>query len=679
MKHLILSILIAMLAVLPAQAQIPQTMSYQGVLTDGGGTPVLDGSYSLTFKIYTASSGGSDIWTETQTVQVTGGIFSAILGSLNPLDVSFDAPYWLGVAVDGGAEFAPRRTLTAAAYSLNSQGVVDSAITAPKIASGQVVKSLNALTDAVTLAAGANVAIATSNDSLIISASGGGGSLDWSLTGNAGTSPGTNFLGTTDDRPLEIHVNSVRAMRFEPDAAGLSPNIIGGSWLNRSFDGAIGATIGGGGGQANTFNYVSDDYGTVGGGSINRAGSYNGVPDDAIYATVGGGYHNDATATESTVGGGGFNEATDVRATVGGGFQNLATMRDATIGGGVGNAAGGRGATVGGGTGNVASGNESVVAGGVSNQAIRNQATVGGGASNSAASVYTTVSGGRFNTASGLYDVVAGGQNNSAEGQWAFVGGGDSDTAAGMYSTVAGGRGNRAGQNFATVGGGWNNTASGAAATVVGGSGNSAASAYSVASGLRATIDAAHGGVFMFADNSNFDFNSAASNEFAARATGGVRFVTAIDGAGTPTAGVTVASGGGSWSTLSDRNAKENFTPIDCVAVLEQIDAIDVSAWNYKTQDASIRHMGPTAQDFYAAFGLGEGDTRINTVDADGVALAAIKGLHRIVKEKDVQIAELERRMAELEAIVRLLSQKSGVSALAAGEIETAEARVGDK
>jgi hypothetical protein len=128
----------------PASAQIPQTMSYQGVLTDGAGTPEPDGSYNITFSLYAASSGGSAIWTETQSVQVTGGIFSVILGSQTPLAVAFDQTYWLGVSVNGGQEFSPRRELTSAAYSLNARSIVP----------GGALTRLNALTDDVTLSAG---------------------------------------------------------------------------------------------------------------------------------------------------------------------------------------------------------------------------------------------------------------------------------------------------------------------------------------------------------------------------------------------------------------------------------------------------------------------------------------------------------------------------------------------
>jgi hypothetical protein len=628
MKRLaILTVALLVLVVAVGWGLVPETISYQGVLTDGAGTPVADGSYDLTFKIYAVASGGTEIWTETQTVSVAGGIFSAILGSLNPLGIPFDAKYWLGVAVNGGAEFAPRRELTATAYSLNARGVADSAITASKIADGTVVRSLNALTDDVTLAAGTNVAIAASGDSLIISA-GGGGSGAWSLSGNSGTTAGTDFLGTTDSVALEVKVNGARALRIEPRAP--TANLIGGWRLNRVIDGAVGATIGGGGGEGNTWQTVSDSWGTIAGGGNNVAGSDDGTPDNATYATVGGGRRNRATAQYATVAGGQFNTASNVRATVGGGLNNDAINAWATIAGGESNTAGGQWAAVAGGSFNSATGQHATVGGGNNNSAIQTQSA------------------------------VVGGRGNLASGQWSFVGGGDYDTASAMYATVAGGRLNRAGGNYATVGGGYQNAATGTAAAVAGGSQNSAGGLYSLAAGYRAKISSLHGGAFVFADQNDFDFSSAAQNEFAVRATGGVRFVSAIDGSGTPTAGVELTSGSGSWASLSDRNAKENFVAVDGVAVLEALAAMEISTWNYKTQDAHIRHIGPMAQDFHAAFGVGEDERRISTVDADGVALAAIQGLKRIADEKDARIAELERRLAELERIVALLARESG-------------------
>src|SRR5688572_18884044 len=81
------------------------------------------------------------------------------------------------------------------------------------------------------------------------------------------------------------------------------------------------------------------------------------------------------------------------------------------------------------------------------------------------------------------------------------------------------------------------------------------------------------------------------------------------------------------WSSLSDRNAKENFAATNPREVLDKVTALPLATWNYKSQEKPIRHLGPTAQDFHAAFNLGENDRTITTIDADGVALAAIQGL----------------------------------------------------
>jgi len=157
-------------------------------------------------------------------------------------------------------------------------------------------------------------------------------------------------------------------------------------------------------------------------------------------------------------------------------------------------------------------------------------------------------------------------------------------------------------------------------------------------------------------------FSSTSTNEFAVRATGGVRFVTGIDTNGTPTAGVSVPAGGTGWDVISDRNLKENFEPVDGKEVLEQVAAMPISRWNMKTQDPSIRHIGPMAQDFHAAFGVGEDNKRINSVDADGVALAAIQGLNqkleREAKEKDCRIAKLEETVNELADLVNELNRQ---------------------
>lgn len=99
---------------------------------------------------------------------------------------------------------------------------------------------------------------------------------------------------------------------------------------------------------------------------------------------------------------------------------------------------------------------------------------------------------------------------------------------------------------------------------------------------------------------------------------------------------------------FSDRNLKENFSPADGREVLERLTAVPIETWNYKSDDPLVRHMGPMAQDFARAFGLGEDDKRIHTIDSAGVALAAIQALYAMMLDKDREIEALKRRVEEL-------------------------------
>ena len=163
-------------------------------------------------------------------------------------------------------------------------------------------------------------------------------SIPWEVTGNAGTTPGTNFVGTTDDVALELKVNSLRVLCLEPDAT--SPNVIGGWNENYVLSGAYGGTIGGGG-QSGSVNFVQDNYGTVSGGRKNQAGNDNETTTDAVYATVAGGYNNKASNNYSSIGGGSFNTASGSYSGVLGGFQNLGSGNYSAIPGGIFNTASG--------------------------------------------------------------------------------------------------------------------------------------------------------------------------------------------------------------------------------------------------------------------------------------------------------------------------------------------------
>jgi hypothetical protein len=115
------------------------------------------------------------------------------------------------------------------------------------------------------------------------------------------------------------------------------------------------------------------------------------------------------------------------------------------------------------------------------------------------------------------------------------------------------------------------------------------------------------------------------TNTFRVRAAGGTIIASNAQG----NAGVILSPGNGAWESVSDVRKKTAFRDVDGEALLATLAAMPVRTWQYRSQAASIRHMGPTAQDFRRAFGLGESDTTITTVDADGVALAAARALAR--------------------------------------------------
>lgn len=131
---------------------------------------------------------------------------------------------------------------------------------------------------------------------------------------------------------------------------------------------------------------------------------------------------------------------------------------------------------------------------------------------------------------------------------------------------------------------------------------------------------------FIFADNSAATVtNNTVNNQFMVRASGGVIFYSAS----AMNNGVQLFAGGGAWASACDVNKKENFRKEDPELLLQKIMNMDVRTWNYKSQPDHIRHIGPMAQDFYNAFSLGEHKKAINTIDIDGVNLAAIKALEK--------------------------------------------------
>ncbi len=316
--------------------------------------------------------------------------------------------------------------------------------------------------------------------------------------------------------------------------------------------------------------------------------------------------------------------------------------------------------TVGGGLNNTA-GQFSIVAGGRNNNASGADSTVAGGNTNTASNQSSTVAGGANNFASGAVSTVAGGQSNNASGDFGSVAGGGANTASGLYSTVSGGQINAASASYSTIAGGFNNNVSGDSSTVAGGRNNTASGDFSFAAGRRAKTNS-HAGAFAWGDSTDANIDATADNQFVARATGGFKFWTQVDGSGNVTVGATLAPGMTAWSVLSDRNVKEHFASVDGREILARLAAIPISTWNYKSADAPYRHIGPMAQDFYAAFQVGEDDKHITTIDADGVALAAIQGLNQKLEEeirqKDSQIAAQQKQLESQQSQMAAMQQQ---------------------
>lgn len=312
---------------------------------------------------------------------------------------------------------------------------------------------------------------------------------------------------------------------------------------------------------------------------------------------------------------------------------------------------------------------------------------------NRVAGSYGTVGGGFGNLAGN----DAGGALNST---FATVAGGLRNTAGNVGSTVSGGSANTASGDSSTVTGGAFNSAIGTQSTVAGGFFNTASGAWSFAAGTHARANGANCAVFSlwgsspgmpcFGNASQFfigALHGMSIDYHSQRADGGGdRFV--YIGNNFPPYTITTWTGatltdGGVWTNASDATRKDAFAEIDNRAILETLAALPIRSWRYKVEPDDVRHIGPTAQDFKAAFALGHDEKSIATVDADGVALAAIQGLNAkvdaLVATKDAQIAALRREMSDLRAshLKEIADLRLAIELLMARE--TADVRVAHK
>jgi|GEM_PF-5272191 len=295
----------------------------------------------------------------------------------------------------------------------------------------------------------------------------------WGLEGNAGTTAGTNFVGTTDGADLHFEIrsndslnhslvmeNRRRSIYRDGDftitnisTATIVPGNLRGYW---SVDLQIFRKI--------PIDVASGNFSFIGGGAYNRASAH--------VSTIVSGFSNIASGYCSFIGAGRMNNATAHYTIIPGGSNNTASDTGATISGGIYNTASNLYATISGGRTNTASASYSTIAGGYHNIASDTGATVSGGSDNEASGDFSTIGGGRNNIARDTCSTIAGGYRNIATGD---------------VSTIAGGILNETPADFSTIGGGFNNTASGQYATVPGGYQNIAQSYAETVIGVFAT------------------------------------------------------------------------------------------------------------------------------------------------------------------------------------------------
>ena len=335
-------------------------------------------------------------------------------------------------------------------------------------------------------------------------------------------------------------------------------------------------------------------------------------------------------------------------------------------------------------------------------------ATISGGGSaddpNAALGSYATVGGGRGNRASDR-STIGGGELNFAASR-ATVAGGNENSAGHLFATISGGLGNGAAAYAAVPGGGDN--CAGASYSFAAGRGakvRRSSGALTLPLGAACAdvpaVTSGDRGTFVWSDDDSADFISDGANRFLVRARGGARFVTtdgglvsesdtsAINGAalrGRNTSGpamfvesesqingtvvISNAVGGplidgysggaqmfqlagngnmiiaGTLSEGSDRNSKTDIVAVDPQSVLERLLDVEVSRWRYRDDPSGTEHIGPMAQDFNAAFELGEAPERLAGIDVQGVALAAIQALAARNAKLEARIAALEARLA---------------------------------
>lgn len=701
LSSLMVFVLLAIVVPTQLSAVVPQVVNYQGRLTTSGGTPVADGNYQITFQIYTALSGGTSLWNSgAQTVAVGNGLFNVKLGA-SPMTAlpdnlfSADTARYLGITVASDPEISPRTQITSVGYAyqslradsaklalavapntVTSTSIVDgtiapndlanNAVTNPKLAPGSV-NTPNIMPNAVTSMEIAPGAVTNPK-------------LAPNSVANANIQPAA--VATLNIQPSAVTTNEIanntillQDIAQNGAAAGQIMKWNGTGWAiaNDSVGSASSASCnwtlsdsvlytnrywGLARGNATNLLYGTNKYTMVNWGNQSTTGTSG---ENVGFATVSGGYSNTASKSYSTVAGGSTNSASAAYAVVGGGDMNSATAI---------------GATVAGGFTNISSSQYAAVCGGISNTAVANAAFVGGGV---------------LNNVVGANSVVAGGYNNVANGTYNAVGGGQDNNSNGAHATIGGGQQNVATNDHAVVCGGWQNTVIGLRSAIGGGHLNQIHSVYSSIPGGEENFIQPPAN-YSLAFGWGVDVIQPFRTEFYDGARSGQLQINHDDldpvppmpyvilvGTNPGNGNAAFLSPGGIWTNTSSRATKENFQTLGREELLNRIASLPVESWNYK--NSTERHIGPCAEEFVGAFGVGVANQdgsidnkHLSASDVAGVALAGVKGsiqqaqelkaaiqsLTEQLYEKTSEIDEMKAQIQKLTELVQMLTAAQG-------------------
>ena len=639
--------LLSAFSLLPAThllAQSPALINYQGRLLDG--TNLVNGTVGLSLRLFNTPSGGVPLYEDSNSVAVVDGLYATLIGD-DPVDPSFLSAFtipdvWVEVAVNG-TTLTPREQIASVGFALTTRGLRVST-------NGSAIHN-----------PGVNFSVDDADYATV-----SGGFL--------------NSIGTNSDYAVVGGGSGNRADGFYATIAGGRANAIG------RFSSA--STIAGG--DENSIGSVSP-YTVIAGGQQNVVGA------NASHALIGGGLSNRVAASEAaTVAGGKDNsiEAGSDWATIGGGLENtiMASNTYSTIAGGYWNDIGTNsfGSTIGGGffnkVGEQSTG--STIAGGGGNRIgdTMFDSTIGGGSANTIlSSAWRAVIIGGFKNViyeNGRYATILGGQDN-------VVG-------SNATNALAAGRRAMANHQGAFV---WaDNTDADFASTannqfLIRASGNVGINETNPVYTLHVNGDVKVGRNIIWTNSSNDRVVTFGDGPFCsigergaddrmelragAGAGKGFYFTGGNLGLGViPTTNLIetfdgakcTGPNGSTWANASDKNLKENFAALDPRVLLEKVVTLPITEWNYKSEGSGVRHVGPMAQDFHAAFGLGGDDVSISTVDASGIAFAAIQalakeneGLKEQVSGFGVQVSGLEEENRVLRERLEALEKKLGM------------------